>query len=439
MINGKNSGIKGSMSTSSGNEFTWMMTDKPDCSDGGRVLLTHSSTVGTCHSKREYINDIEPYYFKVTVSGVVQPSFVPRVVSSYKLTFHTDATCSSWFQSASVTITDTLCSSGSTTTGDPRWALAQMSTDGSFVNFAYYLNTPCTGSPYVSYGGNLSKCYSYPDPASGISYYKIVLDGALQPSASTTPSPSASRTPSISATSSKSQTSSPSPSFLPAPSVPPISASDTVILKGSLRFDGLNWASVVSSGKEDAVKKVIATELATATKVSADSITISSIQSVNLRSLLSLSKMRRLAGMATEVEYSIKTTNLQSTLSTGSLSSSMSSALTSIKNAVATAAGVSPSSIIVSQPRPFTIEVQPSSSSSSSTPLNVIIGAAVGGGIGGLLIIGVAAYFFWKKPVVEKQAETTPSSSDKVNGVNPMVSDRAAQNVKRNGGGEGGR
>ena len=309
-----------------------------------------------------------------------------------------------------------------------------MSTDGSYVNFAYYLNSVCVGSPYVSYGGNLSTCYSYPDPASGTSYYKITLIGALQPSASTTPTPSASRTPTISATSSKSQTSSPSPSFLPAPSIPPISASDTVIVKGSLRFEGLNWASVVSSGKEDAVKKAIATELASAVKVSSDLITISSIQSVNLRSLLSLTKVRRLGGMATEVDYSIKTTDIQATLSTGSLSTSMTSALTSIKNAVATAAGVSPSSITASQPRPFTIEVQPASSSStsSSTPLNVIIGAAVGGGVGGLIIIGVAAYFLCKKPVVEKKEESTPSSG-KVTGVNPMVSNHTSQNGKGNG------
>jgi len=59
--------------------------------------------------------------------------------------------------------------------------------------------------------------------------------------------------------------------------------------------------------------------------------------------------------------------------------------------------------------------------------------------LAGFLSLESLHTFFWKKPVVEKQAETTPSSSDKVNGVNPMVSDSAAQNVKRNGVGEGGR
>ena len=131
--------------------------------------------------------------------------------------------------------------------------------------------------------------------------------------------------------------------------------------------------------------------------------------------------------MATEVEYTIKTTtsgkDLVSTLSTSLSSSSSSGSLTSLKNAVANAAGVSPSSITVSQPRPLSVEVQPGEvqppTTSSTSTMSLIIAAAAGGGAA-LVIIGAAAFFLCKKPVAEKQAEAPPTSIS-ISGVNPMV------------------
>jgi hypothetical protein len=363
----------------------------PFCS-GTIVASGDASPLNVCSTTTA--SDGLKYYFKITLSGTLHPSPTPtpRPISFLELFFYADSICNTPSVRAFY-IRDGNCGGIS---------IGNLNSDGSRVSWKVFTNPGCTGDLFVSEDNSvLNKCS--PTVASdGYTYYfRINIAGALAPSVSSSPA-------------------------LPAPSVPPISASDTVIVKGSLRFEGLNWASVVSSGKEDAVKKAIATELASAAKVSTDLITISSIQSVNLRSLFSLSKMRRLAGMATEVEYSIKTTtsgkDLVSTLSTGLSSSSTSGSLTSLKNAVATAAGVSPTSITVSQPRPLSVEVQasPSSttSSTSSMSLTVIIAAAAGGGAA-LLIIGAVAFFLCKKPIVEKQ-EVASSSTSTVTGINPM-------------------
>jgi hypothetical protein len=275
------------------------------------------------------------------------------------------------------------------------------------VSWKAFANSDCTGDLVASADDSIiNKCSRTVTSDGSTYYFKIYLQGALRSSVTPSPAP-------------------------PAPSTPPISSSDTVIVKGSLRFEGLNWASVVSSGKEDAVKNAIATELASAAKVSSDSITIISIKTANSRLLLALSKMRRLAGSATEVEYSIKTKSsgkdLVSTLSTGLSSSSSSGSLASLKNAVATAAGVSPSSITVSQPRPLSVEVQPgevqpgtTTSTTSSMSLTVIIAAAAGGGAA-LVLISVAAFCLCKKRVVEKQVDIPePPPSITVSGVNLM-------------------
>jgi hypothetical protein len=373
----------------------------PYCS-GTIVASGDASPLNVCSTTTA--SDGLKYYFKITLSGTLHPSPTPssRPVSGYSVYIYSDERCSG-SSIDSLYLNDGRCSNTYLAYSGGGSSIGNLNSDGSRVSWKAFANEDCKGEIVASADDSVINKCSRTEIGDYIYFYKVSLSGALRPSVSSSPA-------------------------LPAPSVPPISASDTVIVKGSLRFEGLNWASVVSSGKEDAVKKAIATELASAAKVSSDSITISSIQSVNLRSLLSLTKMRRLAGMATEVEYSIKTTtsgkDLVSTLSTGLSSSSTSGSLTSLKNAVATAAGVSPSSITVSQPRPLSVEVQagasPTTSSTSSLSLTVIIAAAAGGGAA-LLIIGVVSYFLCKKPIVEKQVIPPPTTTNTVSGVNPMI------------------
>jgi hypothetical protein len=373
----------------------------PYCS-GTIVASGDASPLNVCSTTTA--SDGLKYYFKITLSGTLHPSPTPssRPVSGYSVYIYSNDRCSGYSYD-SLYLNDGRCSNTYLGYFGGGSSIGNLNSDGSRVSWKAFANEDCKGEIVASADDSVINKCSRTEIDGYIYFYKVSLSGALLPSVSSSPA-------------------------LPAPSVPPISASDTVIVKGSLRFEGLNWASVVSSGKEDAVKKAIATELASAAKVSSDSITISSIQSVNLRSLLSLTKMRRLAGMATEVEYSIKTTtsgkDLVSTLSTGLSSSSTSGSLTSLKNAVATAAGVSPSSITVSQPRPLSVEVQagasPTTSSTSSLSLTIIIAAAAGGGAA-LLIIGVVAYFLCKKPIVEKQVIPPTPTMITVTGVNPMI------------------
>jgi hypothetical protein len=389
-----------------GSSVSWKMyipTFFSFCS-GTIVASGDASPLNVCSSTTA--NDGLRYIFKITLSGTFHPSPTPssRPVSMYYVAFFYTDTCNTPSYD-SLTLGDGKCSNsyigyyGGSSIGN-------LNSDGSRVSWKAFANSDCTGDIVTSADDSIiNKCSRTVTSDGSTYYFKIYLQGALR--SSVTPSPA-----------------------LPAPSTPPISASDTVIVKGSLRFEGLNWASVVSSGKEDAVKNAIATELASAAKVSSESITIISIKTVNSRLLLALSKMRRLAGSATEVEYSIKTKSsgkdLVSTLSAGLSSSSSSGSLTSLKNAVATAAGVSPSSITVSQPRQLSVEVQPgaqtdpTTTATSSMSLTVIIAAAAGGGAA-LVLIGVAAYCLCKKRVVEKQVDISePPPSITVSGVNPM-------------------
>jgi hypothetical protein len=389
-----------------GSSVSWKMyipTFFSFCS-GTIVASGDASPLNVCSSTTA--NDGLRYFFKITLSGTFHPSPTPssRPVSMYYVAFFYTDTCNTPSYD-SLTLGDGKCSNsyigyyGGSSIGN-------LNSDGSRVSWKAFANSDCTGDIVASADDSIiNKCSRTVTSDGSTYYFKIYLQGALR--SSVTPSPA-----------------------LPAPSTPPISASDTVIVKGSLRFEGLNWASVVSSGKEDAVKNAIATELASAAKVSSESITIISIKTVNSRLLQALSKMRRLAGSATEVEYSIKTKSsgkdLVSTLSAGLSSSSSSGSLTSLKNAVATAAGVSPSSITVSQPRQLSVEVQPgaqtdpTTTATSSMSLTVIIAAAAGGGAA-LVLIGVAAYCLCKKRVVEKQVDISePPPSITVSGVNPM-------------------
>ena len=396
IIGGFSRSVRGTLNTA-GTAISWILYSDNICW-GSIVANSSSSSLNVCSNV--IASDGLVYYFKIALSSVLQPSASssPKAVTGYSVSFFSNKFCSSINYDGGISLLDGYCRSGSIG-GYPRGARANLNKDGTSVTWKVFTNRDCSGD--VTASGTDSKldvCTSTV-AADGLTYYFLIsLTSNLEPSATS--------------------------SNLPAPSIPPISASDTVIVKGSLRFDGLNWQTVVSAGKVEAVRKALTSELAVAAKVSIDLVTILSIQSVTVR-LLTLTTIRKLAGIATEVEYSIKSTSsskdIVSTLSTSlSSSSSLSGSLDSLKNAVAVAAGVSPSSITVSQPRPFIVEVQPSTSSSttSSMSLTIIIAAAAGGG-GVLLIIGIVAFFLCKtKPLVEKQ---NPLPTDTISGINPLM------------------
>jgi hypothetical protein len=171
-------------------------------SDPSCYFCGQSSSSGTCSSSTSCSSSFYAQTASSCSAGGVTPSPSPRSISSYTLSFYLDSTCS-LTRTASVTMLDGSCSIGSTTTGNLRSAKGDISTDGTYVYIYYYLNGACTAPYYMGFGGIIGTCYTYSDPTTGFTnYFKIVLNGNLQPSAT----PSASRTPSISETSSRSMT-----------------------------------------------------------------------------------------------------------------------------------------------------------------------------------------------------------------------------------------